>query len=159
MSPWLQVFHMCHVAPQFSLVVFLWVRQVSNSLRKSTKVKRSCFALMTPKGIFRVLYVEISGKKGSNHSSFICISIILKVLKLIKRTSNTATNEKIQKPIVGQGPQLLPLPLIKTQTVQSAPAIRFDHRLTQLIVLTAGKLQAFSSTSKLTLDILVKKLK
>lgn len=33
-------------------------------------------------------------------------------------------------------------PLIKTQMVQSAPALWFDHNLTWLIVLTAGKLHA-----------------
>lgn len=36
--------------------------------------------------------------------------------------------------------------------VQSAPALRFDHNLTWLIVLTAGNLDAVSSTSKLNLD-------
>lgn len=35
------------------------------------------------------------------------------------------------------------LPLIQTQILPSAPALRFDHKLTWLIVLTAGEIRAF----------------
>ena len=76
--------------------------------------------------------------------------------------TKTNTNKKqrnIPKQIVGQALCLQAFPLIKTQTAQCAPAVWFDHNLTWLIVLTAGKLDAYSSTSKLNLDIPFKRKK